>query len=179
LARAAYFRLYQLLPAARTSEAMRDLFGCPLSPATVERAGRVFSGKLIRSEQRLKAAVGDSAVVGADETGLRVAGRGGWVHVAWTDELTHLAYDSRRGLEAIRDVGILPRLRGTLVRDGYLSYTRFEQCRHGLCNAHLLRELVYVAETDPRQAGWTKPLAALLLQIKEAASEARAAVKLS
>jgi transposase len=174
-ARAAYFRLYQLLPAARTSEAMRDLFGCPLSPATVERAGRVFSGKLIRSEQRIKAAVSDSRVVGADETGLRVAGKNGWVHVARTDELTHLAYDSRRGFEAMRDAGILPRLRGTLVRDGYLSYTRFERCRPGLCNAHLLRELVFVEETDPAQAAWTKPLASLLLEIKEAASEARAA----
>ena len=174
LARSAYLNLYHLLPVARTSEALRDLFGCALSPATVERAGRLSSGKLIRSEQRLKAAVGDSPVVGADETGLRVAGRGGWVHVARTDELTHLAYDPRRGCEAMRDIGILPRLRGTLVRDGYLSYTRFEQCRHGLCNAHLLRELVFISESDPAQEVWTKPLASLLLEIKGAASEARA-----
>ena len=175
LALAAYFRLYQLLPAARTAEALRDLFGCPVSPATVERAGRVFSGKLVRSEQRIKAAIRDSAVVGADETGLRVAGRGGWVHVARTEDLTHFAYDSRRGRDAMQEVGILPQFRGTLVRDGYLSYTRFEQCRHGLCNAHLLRELVFIEETDPAQAVWTKPLAKLLLEIKEAAAESRAA----
>lgn len=96
------------------------------------------------------------------------------MHVARTDALTHYAYDSRRGLAAMREVGILPQFTGTLVRDGYLSYTRFEQCRHSLCNAHLLRDLVYVAETDPRQAVWTKPLASLLLEIKEAASVARA-----
>nr|QEO74502.1 hypothetical protein [uncultured bacterium] len=175
LARSAYFNLYQLLPAARTSEALRDLFGCALSPATVERASRRISGKLIRTEQRIKAAIGDSPVVGADETGLRVAGRGGWVHVARTDELTHLAYDSRRGCEAMRDVGILPRLRGTLVRDGYLSYTRFEACRHSLCNAHLLRELLFVGESEPTQGVWTKPLASLLLEMKEATAGARAA----
>lgn len=175
IARSTYFRLYQLLPAARTSEALSDLFGCHLSPATVERAGRVFSGKLVRSEQRLKAALRDSRVVGADETGLRVAGAGGWVHVARTDALTHLAYDSRRGFEAMRDVGILPQFRGTLVRDGYLSYTRFEQCRHGLCNAHLLRDLVYVEEVSPAQAVWTGPLASLLIEIKEATAQARTA----
>jgi hypothetical protein len=175
LARAAYFNLYQLLPAARTSEALRDLFGCALSPATVERASRRISGKLVRTQQRIKTAIGDSPVVGADETGLRVAGRGGWVHVARTDALTHLAYDSRRGCEATRDVGILPRLRGTLVRDGYLSYTRFEGCRHSLCNAHLLRELLFVGESDPAQVVWTKPLASLLLEIKEAAAGAPAA----
>ena len=175
LARAAYFRLYQLLPAARTSEALRDLFGCPVSPATVERAGRLFAGKLVRSEQRLKAAITDAPVVGADETGLRVAGRGGWVHVARTDELTHFAYDSRRGRDAMQEVGILPQFRGTLVRDGYLSYTRFEACRHSLCNAHLLRELVFIEETDPAQEAWTKPLAKLLLEIKEITAGARAA----
>jgi transposase len=169
LARSAYFNLYQFLPAARTAEALRDLFGCSLSPATIQRAGRVFSEKLVRCGQRLKAAIRDSPVVGADETGLRVAGGGGWVHVARTDELTHLAYDSRRGSEAMRDAGILPRLRGTLVRDGYLSYTRFEHCRHAPCNAHLLRELLFVEEVDPAQAAWTTPLASLLVEIKEEA----------
>jgi transposase len=158
LARSAYLNLYQLLPVARTSEALRDL-NCALSPATIQRASRFSSGKLVRSEQRLKAAIRDSLVVGADETGLRVAGSGGWVHVAKTDELTHFAYDSRRGLAAMQEIGILRQFRGTLVRDGYLSYTRFEACRHSLCNAHLLRELIYVAETDVAQEVWTKPLA--------------------
>ncbi len=132
LARAAYFNLYQLLPVARTSEALSDLFGCPVSPATVERAGRLSSGKLVGSEQRVKAALRDSPVIGADETGLRVAAAQGFVHVARTDGLTHFAYDVRRGREAMREVGILPQFTGTLVRDGYHSYASFEQCRHGL-----------------------------------------------
>jgi hypothetical protein len=33
---ATYLHKYQLLPMARTSEAMRDLFGCPISPGTIE-----------------------------------------------------------------------------------------------------------------------------------------------
>jgi hypothetical protein len=172
--RAAYLNLYQLLPVARTSEAIRDLFGCSLSPATVERAGRTFSGKLVRCEQRLKAAIRDSPVVGADETGLRVAGSLGWIHVARTDELTHFAYDPRRGRDAMDEVGILPQFKGTLVRDGYLSYSRFEQCRHSLCNAHLLRDLVYIEEISPAQKVWAGPLASLLIEIKEAAAKARA-----
>ena len=175
LARAAYLNLYQLLPVARTAEALRDLFGCHLSAATVERAGRLSSGKLVGSEQRLKAAVRDSRVVGADETGLRVAGGNGFVHVARTDGLTHFAYDPRRGREAMREVGILPQFTGTLVRDGYHSYASFGQCSHGLCNAHLLRELVFVEETDTAQRVWTKPLASLLTEIKKATESARAA----
>jgi transposase len=175
LARAAYLNLYQLVPVARTSEAIRDLFGCALSPATVARAGRFSSGKLVSSEQRIKAAIRDSRVVGADETGLRVAGTNGWRHVARTDELTHFAYDPRRGRDAMNEVGILPQFTGTLVRDGFHSYARCGRCRHALCNAHLLRDLVFVEETDPSQAAWTKPLAKLLLEIKEAAAQAHAA----
>lgn len=175
LARAAYLNLYQLLPVARTSEALRDLFGCAPSPAIIQRAGRLFSVKLVRCEQRIKAAIRESAVVGADETGLRVAGSTGWIHAARTGELTHFAYDSRRGRDAMQEVGILPQFKGTLVRDGYLSYSRFEGCRHALCNAHLLRDLVFVEELSPAQKVWTKPLAALLVEIKEAAAKARAA----
>jgi len=154
LTRAAYLHLYQLLPVARTSEAMRDLFGCPVSWATIERASRILSGKLVRSEQRIKAALRNSRVVGVDETGLRVASRNAWVHVARTERLTHFAYDGRRGKAAMDEIGILPQFMGTLVRDGYLSYTRFERCHHSLCNAHLLRELVLSKRRAPsRRSG--------------------------
>ncbi|MET0647183.1 MAG: IS66 family transposase [Pyrinomonadaceae bacterium] len=175
LSRAAYLNRYQLLPLARTAEAIRDLFGCSPSPAIIQRAGRLFYEKLVKCEQRIKAAIRDSEVVGADETGLRVAGTNGWIHVARTDELTHFAYDPRRGRDAMQEVGILPQFTGTLVRDGYLSYTRFERCRHALCNARLLRNMVFIEEVSPTQKAWTKPLDALLVEIKEAAEKARAA----
>lgn len=154
---------------------MRDLFGRPPSPAVIRRAGRTFSEKLVRCEQRIKAAIRDSRVVGADETGLRVAGTNGYIHAARAEELTHFAYDSRRGRDAMQEVGILPQFTGTLVRDGYLSYSRFEGCRHSFCNAHLLRDLVYVEEVSPAQQARTKPPAAPPVEIKEAAAKARAA----
>lgn len=174
LCRVSYLHLYQLLPIARTSEAMQDMFGCSISPATVQRASRIFSGKLVRSEQRIKTAIRDASVIGADETGLRVAGNNSWIHVARTDHFTHYAFDVRRGKAAMDEIGILPQFKGTLVRDGYLSYSRFEKCSHSLCNAHLLRELVFIEETDPEQRVWTRALSKLLLKIKAAAKLARA-----
>lgn len=122
LSRSCYLHLYQLLPVARTSETMHDLFGCTLSPATVQRAARLSSGKLLHTELRIKAALRDSSLIGVDETGLRVAGSGGYIHVARTDKLTHYAYDERRGKAAMDEIGILPQFRGTLVRDGFSSY---------------------------------------------------------
>jgi transposase len=40
LARALYLHDYQLLPYARTAEAMRELFGCALSRGTLSTAVR-------------------------------------------------------------------------------------------------------------------------------------------
>jgi len=112
--------------------------------------------------------------MGVDETGLRVAGHVGYIHVARTDELTHYAFDERRGKPAMDEIGILPQFTGTLVRDGFTSYAWYSQCRHSLCNVHLLRDFVFIEETSPDQKVWTAPMVKLLLKIKDAVAEARA-----
>lgn len=171
--RALYLHLYQLLPVARTQEAMRDLFGCDISQASIQRAARFCSDKLIRCEQRIKAAIRESSVIGADETGIRINGENAWVHVARTETLTHLAPHSNRGKAAFDAIGILNQFKGTLVRDGWFSYKQYEQCQHSLCNAHLLRNLVYIGEAEPPHKEWTDSLAKLLIEIKDAVDTAR------
>jgi transposase len=115
----------------------------------------------------------DSQVIGVDETGLRVNGHGAYLHVARTEELTHYGFDERRGKAAMDEIGILPQFTGTLVRDGWASYKWYEQCRHSLCNVHLLRDLVFITESSPEQKVWTTSFAKLLLKIKEAAAQAK------
>lgn len=173
MSRALYLHQYQLLPVARTQEAMRDLFGCNISQASIVRAARLCSDKLIRCEQRIKAAIRDSAVIGADETGIRINGTNAWVHVARTDTLPHLAPHTNRGKAAFEAIGILNRYKGTLVRDGWFSYKWYQQCRHSLCNAHLLRDLTYIGESQPQHEQWTTALARLLIEIKDAVETAR------
>ena len=152
---------------------MRDLFGCDISQASIQRAARFCSDKLIRCEQRIKQAIRESEVIGADETGFRINGANAWVHVAWTEELTHLAPHTNRGRAAFDAIGILNQFKGTLVRDEWFSYKQYEQCRHSLCNAHLLRNLVYVGEAEPPHKGWTDALAKLLIEIKDSVETAR------
>jgi len=173
LSRVLYLHLYQLLPVARTQEAMRDLFGCNISQASIQRAARFCSVKLIRCEQRIKQAIRESAVIGADETGIRINGGGAWVHVARTDTLTHLASHSNRGKAAFDAIGVLNQFKGTLVRDGWFSYKQYQQCRHSLCNAHLLRDLTYIGEAEPAHEQWTTRLAKLLIEIKDAVETAK------
>jgi len=173
--RAAYLHKYQLLPVARTSEAMSDLFGCPVSPGTVHRMTEECAEALSGAEAGIKDAVTAAPVIGADETGLRVAGESHWVHVARTDRLTHYAHSPRRGKEAMDAIGILPAYTGTVVSDALCAYRQYGQSRHGLCGAHLLRELTYIKETCAEQQQWTDPLAKLLLEIKAAGERVRAA----
>ena len=164
--RIVYLNQYQLLPVARTAESMNDLFRCPVSLATIQRAAGLCGQKLFRFEYRLKAALRQSDVLGVDETGININGENNWVHVARTDNLTHLAFHAKRGRAAIEEIGIINEFTGTLVRDGFVSYQKYEQCRHSLCNAHLLRDLTFIGESDRVHQGWTSELAALLLEIK-------------
>jgi transposase len=170
---ATYPHKYQLLPMARTSEAMRDLFGRPISAGTIGTTRHRAAAKLVGVEEQIKAGIKASEVIGADETGLRVAGKSHWIHVARTDRLTHYAADARRGKLAMDAVGILPQFRGVCVRDGCFSYDGYRQARHALCNVHLLRELAYVEEVSAEQQQWARPSAKLLLDIKAAVEESK------
>jgi transposase len=165
-ARATYLHKYQLLPFARTAEAMRELFGCAISPGTLHTTRGRLAEKLVGAEARIKAALRHAEVIGADETGLRVAGQSHWIHVARTDDLTHYGADARRGRLAIDAIGILPSFKGVCVHDGWMGYDKYRQATHALCGVHLLRELVYVEEVCAEQQQWTRPLSKLLLDIK-------------
>lgn len=168
---AAYLLGYQLLPYERCAEAMADLFGCRLSSGTLARVLKGCAGELAGAELLIKEGLRQAAVLGVDETNLRVAKRQDWVHVSSTDKLTLLVHDRRRGAPAISGIDILPRYMGTVVHDGFSSYDQYQRCRHAQCNAHILRELNYVIETGKPQ--WATEMKALLLEIKTAVGKAR------
>jgi transposase len=70
------------------------------------------------------------------------------VHVAATESLTAY-YLGGRGAAAVAEFGVLPGFTGVAVHDSYAVYDRYQHCRHQLCCAHLLRELVAAAEDHP------------------------------
>ena len=82
-----------------------------------------------------------------------------WLHTAGTQSLTAYDLDPKRGREAMDRIGILPEFHGVAVHDALESYDGYA-CRHQLCNAHLLRDLIAVHETTKAQ--WAADLADLL-----------------
>ena len=146
---------YQFLSYQRASELMEDLVGCRLSPATIQSAEQAIYQQLEVHQAALIEQLQHSAVVHADETGLRLAGRTVYVHVAGNQALTSYHLSAYRGRKAYAEAGVLPSYQGRLIHDSYSSYDALP-ARHGLCNAHLLRELLFFQQELPR-ADWAAP----------------------
>jgi transposase len=160
-----YFNNRQFIPYDRLTEVCEDVFGQPLSEATVVRANQRLYETLAPFEEAVKVRLPQAALVHADESGLRVAGKLHWLHVLSTPHLTFYGVHPKRGTEAMNDFGILPRCRGWILHDHFKPYFTYKDCLHALCNEHHLRELKFLSEEH--QETWAEELSAFLLDAKE------------
>jgi transposase len=173
---AVYLVQQQLLPYARACEVMQDLLGPSMSEGTLAALVQRCAEHLEPVEQQIKAALSQAQVLHQDETGLYVAGKRHWMHVSSTEQLTHYAVHAKRGKEALDAIGILANFHGVSVHDGWQSYWLY-LCLHALCNVHHLRELIFLDEEQ--QQSWAGEMKRLLLDIKAAVEQARAAGRTS
>jgi hypothetical protein len=156
---------------------MAELFGIPLSPGTVAamlaRAATRLAEKFL---PEVRDALKKAEVVGADETGLRVAGKLHWVHCVRTENLTLVVVHPRRGLLGIQAAGVLPEFEGKVVHDCWAPYDALVGVDHQLCCAHVVRELIAVAERTPDAAwNWAAQAITALVDLQKLAADARAA----
>jgi transposase len=168
-----YLCVHQHLPVDRAAQLLADVLGASVATGTLAAVlaeGAVgLDGFLATVRDRLAAA----PVAHFDETGARVAGRLHWVHSASTGLLSLFTVHAKRGKVAMDAAGVLSGFGGVAVHDGWAPYWRFEDVRHALCGAHLLRELEAI--TDEPGQGWAAGMAELLVDAKLAADRARAA----
>jgi len=95
-----------------------------------------------------------------DETSFRVEKKNYWIHVYSSGETTLKLLHRKRGKEAIVGLDIIPRYGGVIIHDCWASYLSYDNCGHGLCGSHLLRELVFVI--DSNQYRWAHNMKKLL-----------------
>jgi transposase/uncharacterized coiled-coil protein SlyX len=169
---AAYLLVRHHLPVARVAQILSDLVAAPVSTGWVAGISTQAAGRLDTFLAELADRLAGQDVVHVDETGARVAGVKHWFHVVSTRWFTHLAVHRRRGHAATDDIGILARFAGTLVHDRWAPYWHYN-VGHALCGAHLLRDLAAVSENWV-QSGWADPMAALLVEAKNACDAALA-----
>jgi len=165
-----YLTNYQLLPWARTTEMLSDLFGCSLSQGVLESAQQACSSTLATVNEQIKQALQKAEIAHFDETGLRIDGKLHWLHVACTDKLTYYAAHKKRGHVATDEIGILPEFVGRAIHDAWSSYWNYS-CQHGSCNGHHLREFIFLEEQQGQT--WATQMKCLLLEVKHEVDTAK------
>jgi len=171
-AQAVYFNQNHHIPLERTQEILEDLYEHTLGEATIIAACQETEEQVTPVNTAVKAhLIETDEPVHCDETGLRVKGKPHWTHVASTQQATYLEVHPQRGKQALDEIGILPQRQGIVVHDGYRSYTQYPEAQHARCNAHHLRELIFIQEQY--QQAWADAMIDLLVEIKNAVEKAQ------
>jgi len=171
-AQAVYLNQNHHIPLERTQEVLEDLYGHSPSEATMIAACQETEEQVTPVNTAVKEhLIETDEPVHCDETGLRVEGTLCWTHVASTEQATYLKVHPKRGQQALDEIGILPQRKGIVVHDGYSSYTQYPDAEHVLCNAHHLRELVFIEEQYEQE--WAGEMIKLLVEIKAAVEGAK------
>ena len=168
---ATYFQTQHFVPVERTAQIIEDLTGQRVAEATLMKAQRECAALIAPATAAIKAQLRDAPVAHFDESGLRVAGKVQWLHVASTERLTDYTVHPQRGQAAMAAAGILPGFAGRAVHDHWKSYFTYADSPHALCNAHHLRELKFIHEQYGQ--AWAETLAQLLVEIKRAVDTAQ------
>lgn len=145
------------LPLKKIQTLFVDLFGYAINEKTIIGATQKCYDQLEASERVIKQSLLQKLVVHFDETGLRVLGKLHWLHTACNKMFTHLFVHAKRGKKALTDSdSILPLFKNRAIHDCWKSYFDFINCLHGICGAHILRELTALEEKQVQWAKWMK-----------------------
>lgn len=156
----------QMMPLGRTQALTESLLGERLSESTLLHAITRLHQALEPWEQEAVRRLGQQPALHVDETSFRVEGKNHWIHVYASGAITLKRLHRKRGKEAIEAIGIIPKYGGSMIHDCWASYLAYEDCTHGLCGSHLLRELTFAIEAN--NYTWARYMKRLL---KQAAAE--------
>ena len=168
-AHSVYLSQFQLLPYDRIRDHFQDQMQIPVSVGSVFNFNNEAYERLEGFEQWVKAQLAKADLMHVDETGINIGGKRHWLHCASNASFTVFFAHSKRGTEAMDEMGILPFFKGVACHDHWKPYYRYD-CVHALCNAHHLRELERAWEQDHQQ--WAKDMKDLLIEISLAVDEA-------
>ncbi|MEM6814454.1 MAG: transposase [Bacteroidota bacterium] len=169
-----YLKNYQLLSYHRIREFFQDYFHCAISGGSLFNFEKQAQKDLSGFQTWVKATLQKGEVLHSDERSLRVAGKLHGMHVASNDRFTAYRLDRNRGKAAMERADILPDYQGTLAHDRFDSYSGYAY-GHGLCNTHILRELIYIKEKD--LLSWAQPMIDLLLSARHKVDQSQPIAK--
>ena len=138
----------QMLSLKRVQQSIRTLIGMAIAEATILKYVMQLHQVLEVWEQSTMEQILEMPAMHVDETSLRVDRKNHWIHVCSAGDITLKFLHPKRGREAIDTIGVIPRYGGVVIHDCWASYLAYDHCDHGLCGAHLLRELTFIVEAN-------------------------------
>lgn len=151
------------MPLEQIGNLFTDLYHYELNSETIETAleqGYCLTAPL---EAILIEQLKQAEVAHFDETGLRVAGKLHWLHTAGNALYTHLFVHAKRGKQALlSESSVLKDFTGHAIHDCLAAYFDFSRAKHGLCNAHIVRELQALVEGKSQ---WAETMRTFLLDL--------------
>ena len=165
-----YLRNQNFIPTDRLATLLEDLFSVHISEGTIYNTLEAFSKKVRPFDEWVKRKLFQSKLFHSDETGARIEGKLHWLHSASNQYYTCYFPHKKRGKEAMDEMNILPAYTGYVIHDYWKSYLNYTSCKHGLCNAHHLRELTYLFDVEKQE--WADKMFKHLLRIKEEVDKA-------
>ncbi len=166
---AVYMSQFQLIPYNRIEDHFQDQIGIPVSAGSISNFNNNAFERLEFFESWVKEKLTSSPLAHSDETGINIGGTKHWLHNVSNQNFTFFYPHSKRGCEAMDEMGILPAYQGIICHDHWKPYFRYGGS-HALCNAHHLRELERAVEQDKQK--WAERMITLLQEINQATHDA-------
>src|SRR4051794_4988607 len=153
-AAAVYLNKHAGLSHGKVAHLFRGLFDIPLTAGGVSQAILRAGRRCEPDYQAILARVRLSKWAVPDETGWRVGGLPGWLHVAVTADAIAFGIFTGAGARGFESSAALlgKDYSGYLVRDGWRPYESFRQATHQPCVGHLLRRCKDLLATATRGA---------------------------
>lgn len=149
----------------RTRQILEGL-NIPISNGTIQNILESAGKETTSAVNRIRDIVSKLSVIHCDETGIDINGKLNWLHCLCNPQWSYCIVNERRGSKAMDEIGVIPSLDGcTLIHDFWAAYLKYGNVKHGFCNTHLERELIYAFESTGQQ--WAMDLNNLLSRMCE------------
>ena len=153
-----YLNVVQCVPYERLASLMAEIFSVHMSQGTIRNIVQEAMRKSQPAISLLEEMLRKSAVVGFDESGCYNNKKLNWAWIAQTAYITLCFRATGRSSKVLEDKFGESLKNMVAVTDRHSAYFVLNFLDHQVCLAHLLRELEYLTELDPKQ-NWSKDVA--------------------
>jgi len=156
-----YLSTRQYLPMARLVELIYSINNIRMSQGTIANMLARVTKSVEPIYKGIQQSISEAAVVGSDETSVKVKGQKDWMWVWQSQSASFIAYEQSRGYVSIIKNFSNGFKNSALLSDALSAQLKTPAQKHQPCVAHMLRELKYFI--DKHNSQWAMAMKKLFL----------------